>query len=209
MELISIDKDTYKIDTKNYYRSKFKKNQIIIAGSLRKENFHIKRLKHKRYGTTKEWCTYTISRDGTIYQHYDPKFYTDFMKNKEIDKHSISIMLENMGELVYDFAGDKYLNAIFYEECAETNVFEKNWKGYRYWEKYTEEQFYSLIDLCEYICEYIKIPLETMGFNIYHEETFKFNGIVTRSNYNPDFNDLNPSFNFKRFTNILVYGEDQ
>ena len=75
--IMKIDKKTYKIDKKNYYQTKYTKKQIILAGSLRKDNYHIKRLQKKEYGKTKKWCTYSIARDGVIYQHYDPHYYSD------------------------------------------------------------------------------------------------------------------------------------
>ena len=91
-----IDIETYGVSDENYYHTKHKKNQIILAGSLRKENYHITRLKHKEFGKSKKWNTFTIDRKGNIYQHVDPRCYNDFMGDKEVDKLSISIVLENM-----------------------------------------------------------------------------------------------------------------
>ena len=128
---MKIDKDTYIV--KNFYKSKYDKTQIILAGSLRKGNLHINRLKHKDGGNAKSWCTYTIDRDGKIFQHYNPKYYSDFMGTKEIDKHSISIVLENMGMVFFDYEARTFLNAL-HEKCDDDLVFEKNWRGYSYCE---------------------------------------------------------------------------
>jgi hypothetical protein len=195
---MKIDKETYKIKRENYYVGKHKKNQIILAGSLRKENYHIIHLQHKEYGKSKKWPTFSISREGIIYQHYDPKYYTDFMGKKDIDKYSISVVLENMGMVFFDYEADGFLNAL-HEKCDEKNVYEKNWRGYSYCEAYTEKQYDSVLNLCLYLCDEFSIPKDSFGFNVYHEETKKFKGIVTRSNFDPDYTDLNPSFNFKRF----------
>jgi N-acetyl-anhydromuramyl-L-alanine amidase AmpD len=195
---LKIDKTTYNIPSENYYKSKNKKTQIILAGSLRSESNHIKRLSKKSYGMTKKWCTYTISRDGKIYQHYDPKYYTDFMVDKEIDKKSISIVLENMGSLFYDDETDKWYNWIM-ETCTNELVYEKHWKSGRYWESYTEKQFISTIELCKYLSKKYNIILDSLGLNVYESFTKNFQGIVTRSNYDIDYSDLNPQFNFKRF----------
>ena len=205
---MKIDKKTYKVNNSNIYRSVNKKKQIILAGSLRKDNYHIIRYQHKEYGKTKKWCTYTISRDGKIYEHYDPKYYTDFMDDKEVDKYSISIVLENMGELLYDYDSDSYLSAVFFDKCDTDRVYEKKWKRFTYWENYTNEQFKSTIELCEYLCGKFNIELETIGYNVYYERTKDFNGIVTRSNYNVDNNDLNPSFNFDKFVDLVERGEE-
>jgi hypothetical protein len=194
---MEIDKKTYKISRENYYITKHKKTQIILAGSLRKDNFHIKRLQHKDYGKSKKWPTYSISREGKIFQHFDPKYYSDFMENKKIDKQSISIVLENMGMVFWDYEADAFLNNL-HEKCDENNVYEKNWRGYSYCESYTEEQYDANLNLCVYLCEKFKIPFDSLGMNVIHDEAPNFNGIVTRSNFDVEYTDLNPSFNFTR-----------
>ena len=131
------------------------------------------------------------------------------MENKEIDKKSISIVLENMGELLYDYDSDSYLSAIYLAKCDEDSVFEKKWKGFNYWEKYTDEQFDATIELCEYLGEEFDIPIITIGYNVYYDRTLEFNGIVTRSNYDVDYNDLSPSFDFNRFIDIIEYGKEE
>ena len=208
MEKPKINIKKYKVEDYNYYHTKHKKNQIILAGSLRKKNFHIKRLQKKDYGKTKKWNTFTISREGTIYQHFDPKCYTDFMVEKEIDKHSISIVLENMGFVFYDYDTSKFLNWA-HEICEENLVFEKSWKNYLYWENYSDEQFDATSKLCEYLCERYRIPLDSLGFNVHHADTHRFKGIVTRSNFNIDYTDLNPSFNFRLFLKSLNIDVDE
>lgn len=195
---VKIDKETYKIKKQNYYRSKCDKKQIILAGSLRGGSNHIKRLSKKEYGLTKKWCTFTISREGQVFQHYDPKYYTDFMGIKDVDKHSISIVLENMGSIFYDYESEEWLNWAM-EVCPEENVYEKHWKGNRYWEIYSEQQFNATVELCKYLCEEYDITLDCLGYNVFKRGTENFQGIVTRSNFNIDYDDLNPSFDFKKF----------
>ena len=68
-----IDSSTYKVKEENRYKTQTPKTQIVLATSLRKDSYHITRLLHKDFGKTKKWNTYTISRDGIIYQHYDNK----------------------------------------------------------------------------------------------------------------------------------------
>ena len=63
--------------------------------------------------------------------------------------------------------------------------------------------------MCEYLADEFKIPLDTIGYNIFYEKTVNFKGIVTRSNYDVDYNDLNPSFNFDKFINIIEYGIEE
>ena len=118
-----IDKETYKIKQVNRYKTKSPKTQIVIGVSLRKDNRHITRLQHKDYGNSKKWNTYTISREGKVYQHYDDKFHTDFLGVKEGDKRSVSIILENMGA-VFQIASGKHINWLN-EVCEKENVVER------------------------------------------------------------------------------------
>jgi hypothetical protein len=107
-------------------------------------------------------------------------------------------VLENMGMVFFDYDTHTFLN-VLHEVCPEELIYEKNWRGYSYCEGYTEEQYKSTIDLCLYLCDEYGIEKDSFGYNVYHEETAKFNGIVTRSNFNKDDADLNSSFNFKQF----------
>ena len=203
-----IDTETHAVEPQNYYRAKHKKTQIILGGSGRHESNYLIHMKNKEYGKTKKYCTYTISRDGTIYQHYDPKYYSDFMGDKEIDKKSISIVLENMGLLSYDHIINSYCNWEM-QSCPDEFVFEKNWKGCRYWEKYTDDQFLSTIKLCDHLCKKYDIECDNIGHNSREDGTKDFKGIVSRSNFDSDYLDLNPSFNFKKFLIALeIYDED-
>ncbi len=200
--ILTLDKDTYPIDQQNYHQVKSKKTQIIVGGSLRKGSNHIQHLKTKDMGTTKKWPTYSITREGVIHQHYDPSYYSEYMGVKEIDKKSISIVLENMGMLFYDANKECFMNWIN-EECNDKLVYEKLWKNCRYWECYTNKQYDSLSLLCGQLCKEHDIILDSLGFNVYQEETDKFNGIVTRSNFDSDYTDLNPSFDFQKFLKKL------
>lgn len=196
-----IDKETYKINEINHYKTQTPKTQIVIGSSMRKKNYHIIRLQHKDFGKTKKWNTFTISRDGDIFQHYNPKFHTDFMEIKEGDKQSISIVLENMGYLVETPSG-KYINWIN-EECDSEFVGKKKWLGYNYWEKYSKEQIESCAELCKQLCEEFGIPKTIIDFRNYHKDIAKFKGIVFRSNYSEDSNDVNPLIDIAKLNELV------
>ena len=196
-----IDKETYKIKQVNRYKTKSPKTQIVIGISLRKENRHITRLQHKDFGKTKKWNTYTISREGEVYQHYDEKYHTDFLGVKEGDKRSISIVLENMGAL-FTIASGRHINWLN-EVCEEENVVEKEYFGYDFWEKFPDEQMISLIMLCRELCEKHAIPKIFIEFFHHHKETHKFRGIVFRGNYIEDSSDLHPLIDIPKMNEML------
>jgi len=199
--MLKIDCNKYTISDESRYKTQIAKTQIILATSLRKDSNYITRLLHKEYGKTKKWNTFTISRDGTIFQHYDPHFHTEFLGIKEVDKKSISVVIENMGCL-FKTPNGKYINWLN-EECPSENVVEKDFLGYHFWEDFTEDQFDSVIDLCGKLCKEHNIPKSMIDFHHYHKDTIKFRGIVFRSNYIEDSSDINPSFDIAKFNEML------
>ncbi len=203
--ILALDKETHVLEAKNFHASKTKKTQIILAGSLRKESNHILHLKKKDFGMTKRWPTYTITREGVIYQHYEPIYYSDFMGNKELDKKSVSIVLENMGMLFYDVNKESFVNWIN-EECTDSKMIgERLWKNYRYWEKYTTAQYDSLTFLCNHLIKELDIKLDAVGHNVLATEVDMgaFQGITTRSNYDSEYTDLNPQFDWAKFLKMM------
>lgn len=199
--MMRIDSKTYEIQENNRYKTQTVKTQIVLATSLRKDNYHITRLLHKDFGKTKRWNTYTVSRDGTVYQHYDDKFHSDFLGIKEADKQSISIVLENMGCL-FETPDGKHINWLN-EICVEENVCEKQWLGYNYWETFTKIQLENTVKLCKSLCKKHNIPKICVDFRHYHKDMFKFKGIVFRSNYIEDSSDINPLFDIENFNKLL------
>jgi len=200
---MKIDKNTHKIPKENHYKTKHNKTQIVIGLSLRKGDNHINRLKHKDYGRSKKWSTYTISRDGTIYQHFSSEHHSDFLGIKEADMKIVSIVLENMGGL-FKKEDLGYVNWIN-EVCADNDVMRKKFLGIEYWEKFTEEQIESTKELCKHICNEYQIPNVIVNFHHHHKKIIKFNGIVFKSNYFEDTPEINPFFDTEKF-NLSIGG---
>lgn len=198
---MEIDKKTYKVKEVNRYKTKSVKTQIVLASSLRKKNYHIVRFQHKDYGMTKRWNTYTISRDGMVYQHYDDKYHTDFLGVKEGDKKSISIVLENMGAL-YETVDEKYVNWLN-EICDNNLAVEHEWGGYTHWEQIPDIQLKSVASLCAELCKKHNIPKKCFETHHHHKNISKFKGIAFRSNHIEDSSDIHPLFNIEKFSKML------
>lgn len=196
-----IDQETYKIKSNNRYKKKTEKSQIIIGFSLRKNNHHIIRLQHKEFGNTKKWNTYSISRKGGVFEHYNPEYYSDYMGISEVDKKSISIVLENMCSLV-KVDDNHYINWLN-EICLIDNVVNKKFLGLHFWESFPEEQFKSTVQLCKNLCERFNIPKRVIEFHHYNPNINKFNGIVLKSNYYEDSTSINPIFDLVKFNEML------
>lgn len=197
----TIDKQTYKISEDNYYKLKQEKRQIVIGNSLRKNYYHITHLQHKEMGKTKEWNTFTISREGVIYQHYKPCYYTDYLNIKKADKQSISIVLENMGGLYKIKSGD-YINWLN-EQCDEGYVVRKNFFGQKFWEEYRDLQLNSLVNLCGYLCNQFNIRKKVMDMHFYNKNAQSFEGVLIRGNYFEDDPNTNPTLDLQKLNELI------
>lgn len=187
--------------TKNHYKTKLPKQQIIIANSLRMKDNHLVRLKYKDFGKSKKWSTFTIRRNGEVLQHFSDKNHSDFIGIKEVDIKSITITLENMGWLRK--IDDVYYNWIN-EICDKKDVGRKNYMGYEYWHKYTEKQIDSLVELCDYLSEKHNILKSVIDFHHYHKDIKKYKGIVFKSNHIENSTDSNPLLDIKTIKNRLI-----
>jgi hypothetical protein len=119
------------------------------------------------------------------------------MKVKSYNKSTIIISLENLGWLRKNPLQGGYINWI--GNIYKDRIYERKWRGYFFWQPYTEEQLDSLSKLIKKLTNDFNIPETFIGHNVKVEKIEKFQGIATYSNYETDRTDLNPSFNFEEF----------
>lgn len=197
-----IDRKKHRISESLHGKGTPKKTQIVIASSLRQGDHYMVHMKNKENKQAKDWNTYTITREGKIYEHFDPKYATRFLNVKNADKQMIPIVLENMGGLVKTKEG-KYVNWLV-EECDSKKVIQKKWMTHNYWEMYPDEQIESTVYLCKKLCKQFKIPKEVIHFHHFHQSTIDFNGIVLKSNYVDGTSDTNPLFDLTHFGELMM-----
>jgi hypothetical protein len=101
--------------------------------------------------------------------------------------------LENLGWVNKNSLSTTYSNWL---GDKITNVHEKKWRNKFFWDKYSDEQLKSLVELCEILCEQFNIPKKFIGHNTKINGVEKFKGIINRSNLSEDYTDLSPAFNF-------------
>lgn len=114
--------------------------------------------------------------DGQTLRAFDDEWFAYHLGikaagSKEINASSITIELCNYGGLTKTRDG-KYLNWVN-REIPEDEVCDLGYefRGFRYWEKYTEEQIATLKKLILYISKKWNIPIES---GIYKEKWFEF-----------------------------------
>jgi hypothetical protein len=193
---MEIDKKNYILKEDNYIKEVYQKTQIVIGHSGRKKMRHFESWINRRNGKYKKTAPFTIDIDGTIYQHYNPKYYSNFL-DFEQDKCNIPIVLVNQGWLKLNDM-NVYVDWLGHIYSKNIDPLEKNWRDHKYWAKYTEEQFISLKELIDYLSKEFNINRRVINNNVYDENVDLFKGITFRSNYSRVLTDVSPAFEIEK-----------
>jgi len=178
-----------------------KKKQIILTNTLRNVDDFLKGLKYRYNGKNKKLPHYVIDRGGVIYEIIPPNTYSNFLDKISYNKNSIIICFENLGWLRKNPLTNYYTNWIGNEYKGE--VYKRKWRGYNFWQPYTEEQVDSATILINDLCENFEIPKECIGHNVKVDNIQRFRGISSLSNYDNKNTSLNPAFDFDIFINKI------
>lgn len=169
------------------------KNKIILIHSSRIGQDYLKSLEFRYNGSYDKKPHYLILKTGEVIKLQEDLEYTNLFSNENLNKNSIVVCLENLGWLKKNTLSTTFSNWI--GNKVEV-VREKKWRSKFFWDLYTEEQTISLIKLCNDICENYQIPKRFIGSNTRISGSENFEGILTRSNFDEDYTDLSPAFNF-------------
>ena len=183
-------------DFKGFAKEK-KKYQIILAHTSRNIDDYLMSLKHRYSGKFKRIPNYIITKEGKILQLLSNIEYSEYFDNLNINRHSIIICLENLGWLQKEPLTDYYINWI--GDIYNGKVYEKKWRDYYFWHPYTKNQIDSTSDLCKKLFEDMSIKHNLVGHNTKINGVERFEGIVSKSNFDSEYTDMNPSFNFEEF----------
>jgi len=107
----------------------------------------------------------------------------------------VIVCLENRGWLTRRSTDGKYVDWL--GDIYNNKVFSKKWRNKLFWDRYTDTQIEVTKKLIDKICKNSEIPNEFIGHNVLVDGVENFKGIVSRSNYNEYWTDINPSFNFE------------
>jgi N-acetyl-anhydromuramyl-L-alanine amidase AmpD len=197
-----IDDKTYKLSHNNYIPIETEKTQIIIGNTFNHDMRHVIGWLNRYNGKYKKTAPYSISYDGTIYKHFEPKYFSKYFNDSDLNNKSIVILLENDGFLLKDkknefitWTGDIYKQ--------QNDVFERKWRGYEYWAPYTEEQISSLVELVCMLCDRFKIPLVALGHNTKISQLLDFKGLLYKGNLEKYYTDPNPNLNYELIKNKI------
>ena len=171
-----------------------KKHQIILTHTSRNINDYLQSLKFRFNGSFKRIPNYIITREGNIIQLLGNAEHSEYFKHPNINRNSIIISLENLGWLQKEPLTNHYINWI--GDIYKGNVFEKKWRDYFFWQPYTEKQVLSTNSLCDKLLKEMKIKPQIVEHNTKIVGVEKFVGVVSKSNFDTNYTDLSPAFNF-------------
>ncbi len=198
-----LDSETYILTEDNYNKIENKKTQIVIGHTFSKDMSFFNGWKNRMNGKFKKTSPFTIDITGIIYNHYSPKYYSDFIGFDSYDLKSIPILLVNEGWLVKDVINNQYIDWIGNIYNREDKVVERRWRSHTYWAPYTERQIKSLVKLINYLCDEFDIEKKVVEHNTQVYDIDKFEGVVFKSNYNKNTTDLSPAWNYNIFKQVV------
>ena len=185
----------------NFVGTNQNKTQIILTHTSRDVEEYLTSLKYRMNGKFPRIPHYVVAKDGSVIQTLSEEQYSDFFYYSQINEQSIIVSLENLGWLEKVPLKDQYTNWI--GNIYKGTPYEKKWRDYFLWEPYTEAQMLSTAELCIKIVNKHNIEKKSVGHNTLINGIENHGGIVSRSNYNNDFTDVSPAFNFDRFVNYI------
>jgi hypothetical protein len=159
---------------------------------------------NKLGGNYKYTAPYTIDKSGQVYQHYNPDYYSKIF-NKTIDSSIIGILMVNNGYLERDNATGKYITWLG-DIYNGDDVIERRWRGHKYWQPYTDEQYASALLLTRHLCDKYTIGNNVVPNNIMLESPNTFTGVMYKSNFGKQYSDLSPAWDFQKFKNDMEHG---
>ena len=177
-----------------------KKKQIILCHTSREVEEYLTSLKFRYNSKYDKIPNYVISKNGAILQLLPNDGHTNFFNQENI----IVICLENLGWLEKKPLTSYHIN--WKGSIYNQQVYEKKWRDFFFWEPYGSNQIESLAALCGHLIKEIRITKSCVSHNTRIEGIEHFEGIVSRSNFDVKYTDLNPSFNFETFTKLIQNG---
>lgn len=193
----------YKLKNTNYNQEEYEKYQIVIGNTSLLDMNHYDLWEKRVNGKYKGVAPYTIDLDGVIYEHYDPRYYSEFLNLNSIDKHIIPITIENEGWLVKDYSNDELLTWCGEVYRRDGDTIKKKWRGKTIWAPYSDKQLDSLTSLCDKLMTDFKIDNFVSEHNTKIKDIEENRGIFYRSNYSLNYLDVSPAFDFDEFKNKL------
>jgi N-acetyl-anhydromuramyl-L-alanine amidase AmpD len=178
-----------------------KKKQIILSHTSREIKNYLMSLKYRYNGKYDKIPNYVINREGKILKLLNDNEHTNYFSDTNVNKNSIIICLENLGWMEKEPLKNSHINWIgnIYKE----KIYDKKWRDYFFWQPYTDIQIEKTAELCKKLTKELSINKECVGHNTKINGVERYEGIVTKSNFDIEFTDVSPAFNFEQFIKLI------
>jgi hypothetical protein len=180
-----------------YFKQAYPKNQIIWHHSAGWDNARGMFDWWKNDGVTHVATSCGITDDGTLWKGFDEQYWAASIgskhpNNRQLDKEAVAIEVCNWGCLTE--SNGKYLTWANVE-LDKDSVIELDYKGFKYYEKYTDEEiktlkYWTLLNAIRF-----NIPVnyrESDMWELSNDALMKVPGIYTHNSYRTDKTDVSP-----------------
>lgn len=204
---------TINIPFQKFYTREYNKTQIFLHHTVSPNKLHGRGID----GDIKHWNnqsynigTYCIiDSDGVVYQLFDHDKWSNHLGLKKLtfdkydipyyklDKTSIGIELDNLGPLMLTdkgFTSVAYPHHFYVPEHRVIDYGEEGFRGYRFYEAYTEEQINSLAATLKTLTDIYPIPkhYNDSMWDLSTEALRGVSGIWTHTSVREDKSDCHP-----------------
>ena len=180
-----------------------KKRQIILCHTSREVEEYLASLKFRYNEKYDKIPNYVVTTEGKVIQLLDDVSYSNYFTESNVNRNSVIVCLENLGWLEKKPLTNYYIN--WKGSIYNKQVYEKKWRDFFFWQPYTTSQLEATAELCNELIESLNLERRFIGHNTKVEGIDQFGGIVSKSNFDTSYTDLNPSFNFEMFTKFIEY----
>lgn len=179
------------------------KKRIVLCDTLCTVQQQRLKFDNRHMGKYRKIPAYTVCLDGSVIQHFDTDYYSDYLDVEVLDMENIYIELENVGWLEED-KGTGYFYS-WDERQYFGRVQERLWRSKQYWATYTRKQMISLSDVLDYLFnKHEKINRLFTADNVKMANVNEIEGVVCLANYAKTFLSPNPTFDFEFVNKEIV-----
>jgi N-acetyl-anhydromuramyl-L-alanine amidase AmpD len=207
--------EQYPFPEKKYFKTKYKKTQIVLHHTVSGPNIS---------GDVNTWINskyrigtcIIVARDGTPYQLFSSRYWAYHLGtgDHEQDKRSIGIEIDNWGGLkpgggLKSFCVAPYMRGFMYPKFTRPESFyayygnkvdvpvqyyKDGYRGYNYYEKYTDEQIKTVGELLLFWRDRYKIPLayNDKMWDVTSESKWGKPGVWSHTSFRTDKSDVHP-----------------
>ncbi len=195
-----------RLEDKDYIQTETRKDLIVLhhtVGGSAKSTIDYWKTDPQRVGTA-----YVIERNGEIYEVFEPTYWAFHLGLKgtggAVDKRSVGIELASEGGLTlrddklycFDRVSDRTLFTQEHYECGMP------WRGYRFFDAYSDAQITAVAALIDWLCGRLDIPRQTPANHLDADDAYReFEGILGHHHLRPDKSDVHPGFQWQRVIN--------